>query len=164
VVAPDDDAPETRPPTLADLVALCHNLNEARARYVVIGGMATIQAGFTRTTEDIDLIVDTAPANIACLPAALMRLPDGAIREMADSDLDEYVVVRVADEIVVALMKRACGVEYAEAAELVDRVTIDGVSIPFANVELLWRTKQALRERDAVDRTFLAARLARRPQ
>jgi hypothetical protein len=70
-------------------VALCRNLNDAGARYVVIGGMAVIQAGFTRTTEDIDLIVDTTPANIACLRAAPMRLPDGAIREMADSDLDE---------------------------------------------------------------------------
>jgi len=163
VVPPDDDAPEPRPPTLDDLVALCRNLNEAGARYVVIGGMAIIQAGFTRTTEDIDLLVDTAPANIGRLREALMRLPDGAIQEMADSDLDEYVVVRVADEIVIDLMKRACGVEYSEAERMVDRVTIDGVTIPFANVDLLWKTKQTLREKDAVDRTFLAARLARRP-
>jgi hypothetical protein len=68
---------------------LCRDLNEAGARYVVIGGMAIVQAGFTRTTEDIDLIVDTSPENIARLRAALMRLPDGAIREMADADLDE---------------------------------------------------------------------------
>jgi cytochrome P450 len=144
-------------------LALCRNLNEAGARYVVIGGMAIIQAGFTRTTEDIDLIVDTAPDNVSRLRAALMRLPDGAIKEMADADLDEYVVVRVADEIVVDLMKRACGVEYAEAERMVDRVTIEGVTIPFANLDLLWKTKQARREKDAVDRTFLAALLARRP-
>jgi hypothetical protein len=162
VVPPDDDAPEPRPPTVADLVSLCRNLNEAGARYVVIGGMAIIQAGFTRTTEDIDIIVDTSPDNIARLRSALMRLPDGAIREMADTDLDEYVVVRVADEIVVDLMKRACGVEYEEAGRMVDPVTIDGVTIPFANVDLLWKTKQTPRDKDHADRAFLGAILARR--
>jgi hypothetical protein len=145
-------------------VSLCRDLNEAGARYVVIGGMAIVQAGFTRTTEDIDLIVDTAPDNIGRLRAALMRLPDGAIREMADSDLDEYVVVRVADEIVIDLMKRACGVEYEEAGRMVEQVTIDGVTIPFANVELLWKTKQTLRDKDLEDRAFLTAMRTQRTQ
>jgi hypothetical protein len=136
-------------------VALCRGLNAAEARYVVVGGMAIIQAGFTRTTEDIDLIVDASPDNVARLRVALMTLPDGAIREMADSDLDSYVVVRVADEIVVDLMKSACGVEYEEARHLVNPVTIDGVSIPFASPELLWKTKRTAREKDGPDRAFL---------
>jgi hypothetical protein len=145
-------------------VSLCRDLNAAEARYVVIGGMAIVQAGFTRTTEDIDLIVDTTPDNIGRLRAALMRLPDGAIRDMADSDLDDYVVVRVADAIVVDLMKRACGVEYQEAGRMVERVAIDGVTIPFANVELLWKTKQTLRDKDHADRAFLAALRAGRTE
>jgi len=162
VVAPDDGAPETRPPTVADLVSLCRDLNESGARYVVIGGMAIIQAGFTRTTEDIDLLVDAAPDNIARLRAALMRLPDGAIQDMRDGDLDEYVVVRIADEIVVDLLKRACGVEYPEARLLVEPVTIEGVTVPFANVELLWKTKQSVRDKDSMDRRFLAEIRAQR--
>ena len=40
MVGPDDGAAEARPPRLTDLVALCRQLNEAHARYVVIGGMA----------------------------------------------------------------------------------------------------------------------------
>jgi len=48
-------APEARPPLLEDLVTLCRDLNRAGARYVVIGGMAVIQAGFGRATNDIDL-------------------------------------------------------------------------------------------------------------
>ena len=31
---------------------------------MVIGGMAIIQAGFVRATEDIDLLIDTAPDNL----------------------------------------------------------------------------------------------------
>ena len=96
----DDGAPlESRPAGLADLVSLCQNLNREGAQYVVIGGMAIIQAGLTRATEDIDLLVSTAPENLQRVRRALLELPDQAIRDMTDDDLDKYVVVRVADEI-----------------------------------------------------------------
>ena len=60
--SPHDDAPlEPRPPLLKDLVDLCRRLNAAGARYVVVGGMAIIQHGFVRATEDIDLLVQRLP-------------------------------------------------------------------------------------------------------
>lgn len=160
MVTPDDGALEARPPRLSDLVALCRRLNEAGTRYVVIGGMAIIQAGFVRATEDIDLLVDVAPDNVASLRQALLSLPDRAVEEMADDDIARYVVVRIADEIVVDLMKAACGIEYAEAARMVDEVTIEGVPIPFASPKLLWRTKQTVRDKDRQDRGFLQSVLS----
>ena len=60
--------------------------------------MAIIQAGLTRATEDIDLLIDTSPENQEHVRRALLELPDQAIRDMTDDDLDKYVVVRVADE------------------------------------------------------------------
>ena len=159
MVASDDGASEARPPRLTDLVELCRRLNEEGARYVVIGGMAIIQAGFVRATEDIDLLVDASPANISRLRLALLSLPDRAIADMADADLDQYVVVRVADEIVVDLMKAACGIEYEEASRLSMTVDINGVMIPFATPLLLWRTKQTLRDKDRVDLAFLRSML-----
>jgi hypothetical protein len=154
----DGEVPEARPAGIEDLVALCRNLNRESARYVVIGGMAIIQAGFVRATEDIDLLVDISPENVERLRRALLTLPDQAVRDMADDDIEKYAVVRVADEIVVDLMRKACGVEYDEASTMVDDVTIEGVKIPFANTELLWRTKQTGREKDRLDRQFLASR------
>jgi hypothetical protein len=159
MVASDDGAPEARPPRLTDLVALCRRLNEEEALYVVIGGMAIIQAGFVRATEDIDLLVDASPANISRLRQALLSLPDRAIADMGDDDLDQYVVVRVADEIVVDLMKAACGIEYEEASRLSTTVDINGVMIPFASPLLLWRTKQTLRDKDRLDLAFLRSML-----
>ena len=81
-MVPDDadQAPEARPPLLADLVALCRDLNAAGAAYVVIGGMAVIQAGFPRATGDIDLLIDTSPTNQERVRRALMRLQDQAVR------------------------------------------------------------------------------------
>jgi len=146
---------QSRPPTLEDLLLLCRELNHAGARYIVIGGMAIIHLGFTRATEDIDLLVDSSPENQSKIRQALMALPDQAVREMAESDLDDYQVVRVADEIVVDLMKSACGVSYLEASASIEWADVEGVPIPFASADLLWKLKQAPRAKDEIDRSFL---------
>ena len=48
MVAPDDDAPEVRPPRLTDLVARCRRLNEQHAHEVVIGGVSIPLASMMR--------------------------------------------------------------------------------------------------------------------
>ena len=152
----DGSPPEPRPPTLADLLHLCGELNRAGARYIVVGGMAVIQHGFTRATEDVDLLVDASPENFEKIRTAMMTLPDQAIREVRTGELDQYMVIRVGDEFVVDLMKAACGIEYAEASRQVTTLTIQGVTIPFASPQLLWRMKQTHRDKDNLDRLFLA--------
>ena len=109
-------------------------------------------------TEDIDLLVESSPENFARLREALSVLPDQAIREVLPTDLDEYIVVRVADEVVVDLMKAACGIEYDDASSSVETISIKGVPIPFANVDLLLRMKQTVRAKDVLDRQFLERR------
>ena len=151
----DGQALESRPPTIADLVRLCDSLNKAGANYIVVGGMAVIQLGFIRATEDIDLLVDSSDENFQRIRQGMMCLEDGAIQEVQQGDLDRYVVVRVADEIVVDLMKSACGVDYHEASTEIEYVMVGGVSIPFATAALLWRLKQTIRPKDEVDRLFL---------
>jgi hypothetical protein len=151
----DGEARESRPPSLDDLLHLCRELNKHGARYIVVGGMAMIRAGFVRATEDIDLLVDASPENQEKVRGAMMSLPDQAVREVQPDDLEKYTVVRVADEFVVDLMKSACGIDYGGGCNSIDVVTIDGVEIPFANAELLWRLKQTRREKDALDLIFL---------
>jgi hypothetical protein len=128
---------------------------------VVIGGMAMIQAGFVRGTEDIDLLVEGSPENQNAVRAALEILPDKAVRELQPGDLERYVVVRVADEIVVDLLLSAGGLTYAAAQSGIVIVDIDGVPIPFASPELLWKMKQTGREKDALDVLFLRELLFR---
>ena len=156
MVTQDDDALlESRPPTIDDLVSVCRKLNDAGAKYIVIGGMAVIQSGFTRTTEDIDILVDASQENQERIRQALMHLPDQAVREIAPTDLDQYQVVRIADEFIVDIMKSAGGIEYDEAQHFVNAISVNGVEIPFASPELLLRFKQTLREKDMLDLLFL---------
>lgn len=156
---PDAPAPlrpdECREPTLEDLVKLCGALNQAGARYLVVGGFAIRAAGYTRNTMDVDLLIEIGPDNESRVIQALMSLPDQAVRELKPGEIGEFGVVRVADEIMVDLMKSACGVSYSDAVQDAVWREIDGVRIPFASPQTLWRMKQTNREKDIPDRLFL---------
>ncbi|MGB0417095.1 MAG: nucleotidyl transferase AbiEii/AbiGii toxin family protein, partial [Coraliomargarita sp.] len=102
-------------------------LNAAGADYVVIGGMAMVAHGFNRGTEDIDLLIDRAVENIAKLRKALSILPDNAVRDVRDTDIEDYGVVRVADEVVVDLMGAACGVDFAAAKDQIEWMEFEEV-------------------------------------
>jgi hypothetical protein len=121
--------------------------------------MAIVQQGFLRATEDIALLLESSRQNQAKVRRALEILPDKAILEMTEDDLDVYGVVRVADEIVVDLMLSACGVGYDEGSTEIESVVIQGVPIPFASAKLLLRMKQTYRDKDIPDRIFLEQKL-----
>ncbi len=157
------DGEYSRSPSVEDLVELCRRLNEAGARYVVIGGFAVRFSGLDRNTGDVDLVVDTALENEALVFEALESLPDQAVLELDPGDVAKYNVVRVADEIVVDLMRSACGIDYEEAAKDIVVHEVDGVPIPFASPRLLWRMKKPThREKDAGDLVFLRQYFAER--
>jgi len=156
-----DDCEYSRAPELEDLLALCKALNAEGVRYVLIGGFAVILHGFVRGTKDIDLLVEVSAENIQRLKRAMAVLPDNAISLMADDEVEKYQVVRIADEIVVDLMKVACGIDYERAASGgVEAIVIEDVSIPVAGKDLLIQTKQTIRPSDAADVQFLKLRIA----
>jgi hypothetical protein len=153
---PDPEELESRPPLEADLVGLCRELNERGARYLVVGGFAIITAGLPRTTGDIALMVAVDRENEAKVFSALSTLPDNAVRELQPGEFQQYNVIRVADEVLVDLMRSAGGIEYEEAAKDIVVREIQGVPIPFASPRLLWRMKvDTHREKDAADLVFL---------
>jgi hypothetical protein len=146
----------SRAPEREDLVNLCRELNARGVRYLIVGGFAIIEAGLPRTTGDVDLLIATDLENEGKAFDALATLPDGCARELDPGDVEKFLVVRVADEILVDLMAKASGIDYEEAAKSVVVRELDGVAIPFASPELLWRMKiRANREKDRGDIQFL---------
>jgi hypothetical protein len=157
------DELESRAPRDDDLVLICRRLNELKADYMVIGGFAMIMAGYPRATVGIDLLIATDSENEARVLQALEILPDQAVRELKIGEIDNYGVVRVADEVVVDLMKSASGIDYTEAAREVVIRHVKGVPIPFASPRLLFRMKKVThREKDAPDLLFLQRYFAER--
>ena len=149
------DPAYSRAPEPDDLVRLCRALNDGGARYVLIGGFAVMAHGAGRYTKDIDLLIDDAPDNVARVKQALSVLPDNAAADITDTDIREFVVVRVADEILVDLMGRACGLSYADVIADAERLDLGGVTVPVASPTTLIRTKNTHRPQDAIDRSFL---------
>jgi hypothetical protein len=155
---------EPRPPRRSDISRICAELNRLGARYIVVGGFAIIEAGYPRFTGDIDLLIDASQENETLVYQALRILPDKAVDELSPGDIRRFIVVRIADEVVVDLMANSCGIDYATASKSVIHRHIDGVQIPFASPELLWRMKQTIREKDIPDRAFLRGLLELPPQ
>ena len=149
------DVPEVRPPTIDDIRRICRALDEAGARYVLIGGFAVILHGGLRTTKDIDLLVDPEPANVERLKRALSVLEDDAAREIDPGDLRKYAVVRVADEVLVGLLAAACGVTWSDAQPSAVRMDLEGTPVFVADVDTLIRTKRTVRPSDAAVRAWL---------
>ena len=108
----------------------------------------------------MDLLVDPSESNVQAVKRAMATLPDNAAALLADNEILQYQVVRVADEIVVDLLGAACGVTYSDTvAAGLDYFNIQGIDIPVARKEALIRMKATIRESDAVDVRFLRMRI-----
>jgi len=151
---PNDSGKETHPPTVEDLVTLCKSLNTAGVKYVVIGGFAVNYYGYPRATVDIDLLVDSSDDNISKIRKALAYLPAKASEKILTSDIEQYKVVRVSDDIVIDLMENACEVTYKKAG--IEYFKFKNVTIPIATLPTLIKTKQhSIRPKDKEDIKFL---------
>lgn len=154
-----DDRGYSRAPRLEDLLRVCQALNREGARYVLIGGFAVVLHGFVRATKGVDFLVDASDDNIRRIQRALAVLPDRAVEMIEADEVRRYTVVRIADEIVVDLLREACGVDYDEASSGIELREVEGVAIPVASKELLIRLKQTLRPSDQADIEFLRHRI-----
>ena len=152
---------DLKPPELAPLLKVCSLLNEAGARYLVVGGQAVILHGLVRTTEDVDILIEASEENARKVWEALARLQDGAIRELTPLDLLDGVS-KIADEVEVDVSVHAWKVNYAEAIGTALEVTIGGVRIPYVGYEMLVASKQTYREKDQWDILQLRAIKERR--
>lgn len=145
----------SRSPEFEDLLSLCKALNREGAKYLLIGGFAVVLHGAIRTTKDIDFLIDPSRDNIGRIKRALSYLQDNAISQLSENEVEKYQVVRVADEIVVDLLAKACGISYADAEKEIEYYDIEGISIPVAGKEMLIKMKDTWRPSDKADVNFL---------
>ena len=108
------------PPT--PLLRVCQLLNEAEAKYLIIGGQACILHGLVRTTEDVDILVEATEANCQRVIDALARLEDGAARELTPKDILDNVVVKIADEVEVDVSTHAWKISYHTGRAVIQSV------------------------------------------
>lgn len=74
---------------VVDLAGLLRALVDGDVRFVVIGGIAVAAHAAIRATEDLDIVPDPSPENIARLTAVLERLDARLLRNPQRSIDDE---------------------------------------------------------------------------
>jgi hypothetical protein len=141
------------------LIELCDALNRSGVRYVVIGGCAVILHGYFRTTNDIDLLLETSAENIQGLKKALHEATGSdEIFEIRDDDMERYAVVRFTPEsreIAIDLIGRVGRINYGVAIRDIEKLEIQGVKIPLCGLSVLIETKKGIRPKYKEDLLFL---------
>ncbi len=150
--APGQEA-ATRPPTIEDLKNICSRFNSAGVKYILVGGLAINYYGLPRATQDIDFLVDPSSDNINRIKEALLFLPDKASEELNSDDVNQYIIVRIADEIIIDLIGKIGDLDYSSAG--IEDAFIDDIQINIADLDTLIKTKQGFREKDKSDLQFL---------
>lgn len=154
----------TRPATWEDLKRLAKLLNEAHAEYALVGGYAIASHGFSRQSEDIDLLVNPAAENSRRWIIALSHLPDQATRALEqEPDVfadDKRYALRVNDEFTVDIMPSVAGHDWDEMQQYIETIDLDGIPLQVLNLEGLLLTKQGQRPKDQMDASILGQALA----
>lgn len=133
------------------LATVCRLLNEAEVAYVVVGGFALAYHGVVRATKDIDILIEPTIDNTRRALEALEGLTWGVSRELDPSVVASNPITVIGDDPRVDLLTLAWSVRFADAAPTIERVEIDGVEVPFADIDTLIRSKQTDRFQDKAD-------------
>ena len=137
--------------TKSRLATVCGLLNAAGAKYVVMGGFAVALNGVVRATKDVDILVEPSIENVQRTLDALAGLTWGIARELDAAEVASKPITIIGDDPRVDILTLAWSVRFADAAPKARIVTIDGVAIPYADLETLIRSKQSDRFQDKAD-------------
>lgn len=77
----------TFPPVKGDIERVLNALNQAGARYLVVGGVAVVLHGFLRTTKDLDLVIQLERDN---LQRGLQALKDLGFQPVVPVPLEAF--------------------------------------------------------------------------
>jgi len=130
---------------------VCAALNRAKARYLVIGGIACILHGYARATEDIDILIERTAENADRILKALATLGYGFARAWTATEILKRQITVVGDDPRVDIFTVAWSIKYAQAAPRSDTVAVAGVRIPLIGIDDLIETKRTGRLQDAAD-------------
>jgi len=133
------------------LAEVCAHLNEHQAHYVLVGATAMQLWGTTRSTRDIDLLIEASVPNARRVLAALGAVGFGFAREWLAEEVAAKPVTIIGDSPRVDVLTVAWSVDYAEASRDATVFEIEGVKVPTASIEHLIASKRTGRLQDAAD-------------
>ncbi len=143
-------------------------LNDAGVRYLIAGGLAVIAHGYTRVTQDMDLILDLAEENVRraltvfaglgyrpTAPVAIELFADPAVRDrwIREKGMTVFSLFSPAHPTVVVDLFAESPLDFAAAYPAAPRMEVlPNLAAAFVTYEDLLRLKRAAgRPEDLVD-------------
>lgn len=146
---------------------LLERLVSAQIRFVLVGGLAVNAWGYLRATQDVDVVPDPDPENLARLDALLQELEgkvDVGGRLLASDSIAAFLktgdrtLVRTSLGQVDVLQGLPQIPPYAELEKEATDVDLDGLTVRICSLEHLLEMKRASkRSRDQEDLEVLEA-------
>ncbi len=133
------------------LAEVCSHLNHRGAKYVIVGAIAMQLWGTTRSTRDIDVLIEATVPNARRVLAALGDVGFGFAGEWLAEEVAAKPVTIIGESPRVDVLTVAWSVHYAEAARDASVFTVEGVKIPAASIKHLIASKRTGRLQDAAD-------------
>jgi hypothetical protein len=131
-------------------------LNSAKAKYLVIGGIAVAACGVPRATEDLDLAIDPTRSNARRVLRALAEAGLGTATLIDAKGLLEKDVTMLRDRLPVDVLARAKGLDFRKAWKRRVLRKVGKHQVPFASLEDLIAMKRAAgRPIDRADLEYL---------
>jgi Nucleotidyl transferase of unknown function (DUF2204) len=136
---------------------LLENLARAEVNFIVVGGVAVALNGFVRTTEDVDILIERSPENVARLLDALSGFGEGHARDLTVTDFDEAEgAIRIIEDFPLAVFTVMRGKRYADLIHSTRRTRINDIEVQYLNAEALISIKEkSKREKDQIDISVL---------
>ncbi len=153
----DGDHGETERVYETRLGRVCSALNRERARYLVVGATAMQLWGSSRSTRDVDILIEPTLANAERVLRALATLGFGFAADLDPADVVARPVTMVGDMPNVDILTRAWNVRFTDAAPRAATFRVEGVSIPAVSIDDLIASKQTGRLQDLADIEVLMA-------
>lgn len=141
-------------PNLA-VAKICGALNDAGARYLLIGEVAGILHGAVRGATHLDILIECSEQNAKCVLAGLTATGRSFARPWLDQELLRRSVIMIGGDPGVAIHTTGWWVDYDGAIARATAINLNGVTIPLANIEDLIASKRINHPQEAADAELL---------
>jgi Aminoglycoside-2''-adenylyltransferase len=143
---------------------LLARLAGAEVKFIIVGGVAVALNGFVRTTEDVDILIESSAENVTRLINELRNFGEGHTRKLTPADFSESEgAIRIIEDFPLGVFTMMRGKRYADLVGSTKPTRIDDADVRYLDAEaLIALKKDSRRDQDRIDVSALRS-LQNRP-
>ena len=136
---------------------LLAKLARAEVKFVIVGAVAVALNGFVRTTEDVDILIESSSENVTRLLDELRNFGEGHARQLSPADFTESEgAVRIIEDFPLDVFTIMRGKRYVDLIGSTKSTRIGNVDVRYLDAEALIALKRdSQRDQDRIDAAAL---------